>query len=313
MQEFLSHVKQGLSQSPKKLSSRYFYDAKGDALFQQIMKMDAYYLPRCEMQIIQQQSEQIAKDISTSHSGLQIVELGAGDGSKTKHLLKQFGPYFKPMEYVAMDISPNVLAINEKLIKTEVVGINHRKIAGNYFETYKNLTPITKGRLVLFLGANIGNYPTPEAIDFFNFVKSNLTKNDYFLVAFDLVKHPRKIIAAYDDHNGITKQFNLNLLERINRELGANFEVSDFDHFPFYNPITGITSSHIISLKQQTVEFPDGFTINFEAFEAIHTEVSKKFFWSDIEAIAHQSKMRIVQTYLDQQKAYAFVLFQPHA
>lgn len=313
MQEFLSHVKNGLSQTPKKLSSRYFYDAKGDTLFQQIMQMDEYYLPRCEMQIIQQQSEQIAKDISALHSGLQIVELGAGDGTKTKHLLKQFAPYFKSMEYVAMDISPNVLAINKKEIKNVLAGLNNKTITGNYFETYKNLAPTTRGRLVLFLGANIGNFTTPEAIDFFNFVKSNLTQNDYFLVAFDLVKHPRKIIAAYDDKKGITKQFNLNLLERMNRELGANFEVSDFDHFPFYNPITGITSSHIISLKKQTVQFPDGFSVTFDAFEAIHTEVSKKFFWSDIEKIASQSKMKIEHAYMDSNKEYSFVLVQPNA
>lgn len=273
--------------------------------------MDEYYLPHCEMQIIHNQSKQIAKDISALHSRLQIVELGAGDGTKTRHLLKQFTPYFKPMEYVAMDISPNILAINESELKDEIIGLNHTSIAGNYFETYKNLAPTTHGRLVFFLGANIGNYPTPETIDFFKFIKSNLTDSDYFLVAFDLVKHPRKIIAAYDDKKGITKQFNLNLLERINRELGANFEVANFDHFPFYNPITGITSSQIISLKKQTVHFPDGFTVTFDAFEAIHTEVSKKFFWSDIKEIASQSKMKIAQAYLDTNKEYAFVLFKP--
>lgn len=312
MQEFLSHVKNGLSQSPKKLSSRYFYDARGDALFQQIMKLVEYYLPHCEMQIIQNQSKQIAQDLSGIHTGLQIVELGAGDGTKTKHLLKQFAPYFKPMEYVAMDISPNILAINESELKGAIKGLNHTSIAGNYFKTYKNLAPSTHGRLVLFLGANIGNFPAPETIDFFNFIKSNLNENDFFLVAFDLVKHPRKIIAAYDDKKGITKQFNLNLLERMNRELGANFEISYFDHFPFYNPISGITSSQIISLKKQTVQFPDGFTVTFDAFEAIHTEISKKFFWNDIEEIASQSKMKITQTYLDTNKEYAFVLFKPN-
>ncbi len=312
MQEFLSHVKNGLRQSPKKLSSRYFYDDKGDALFQQIMQMDEYYLPSCEMQIIQHQSKQIAKDISAFHTELQIVELGAGDGTKTKHLLRQFAPYFKNIEYVAMDISTNVLAINKNEIKTELTGINHRSIAGNYFETYKALTPTTYGRLVVFLGANIGNFLTTEAIDFFKFVRSNLSRNDYFLVAFDLVKHPRKIISAYDDKKGITKRFNLNLLDRINRELGANFEILNFDHFPFYNPITGITSSHIISLKKQTVQFPDGFTAAFEAFEAIHTEVSKKFFWNDIEDIATNSKMNITQSYYDDCKDYAFVLLSPY-
>jgi L-histidine Nalpha-methyltransferase len=313
MQEFLAHVKEGLSQSPKKLSSRYFYDAKGSALFQKIMQLDEYYLPLCEMQIIQNQSASIAKDISVNHSSLQIVELGAGDGTKTKHLLKQFSTHFTTLEYVAMDISPNILAINKDETNSEIEGLNQISIAGNYFETYKNMNPTHHGRLVLFLGANIGNFPGSEAIAFFEFIRRGLSSNDYFLVAFDLVKHPRKIIKAYDDSAGITGQFNLNLLERMNRELGADFDISNYEHFPFYNPISGITSSHIICLKNQTVQFADGFTVSFDAFEAIHTEISKKFFWNDIEEIAYKSKMNLTQTYYDSGKEYAFVLFQPHA
>lgn len=312
MQEFLRHAKEGLSQTPKKLSSRYFYDAKGDALFQQIMQLDEYYLPFHEMQIIQNQSESIAKDIAANHSSLQIIELGAGDGTKTKQLLKQFSTHFSPLEYVAMDISPNILAINKEEIKDEVAGLNHISIAGNYFDTYKNLDLTHHGQLVLFLGANIGNFNITEAIIFFQYIKQGLSSKDYFLVAFDLVKHPRKIINAYDDRQGITKQFNLNLLERMNRELGADFIISNYDHFPFYNPITGITSSQIISLKNQSVQFADGFTVTFNAYEAIHTEISKKFFWSDIEEIANKSKMHIAKTYFDNQKEYAFVLFSPY-
>jgi len=313
MQEFLEHVKEGLSISPKKLSSRYFYDTQGDALFQQIMKLEEYYLPRCEMQIIEHQSKQLAKDISKTHKQLQIVELGAGDGTKTKHLLRQVKPYFETLEYLALDISANVLNINKREITKEVNNINHSSLAGNYFETYKNLPPTSKGRLVLFLGANIGNYAMPDALEFFKFVKANLRKNDFFMVAFDMVKHPKKILAAYDDSQGITKQFNLNLLERINRELGANFNIEAFDHFPFYNPLTGITSSQIISLEAQTVQFKDGFSVKFEAFEAIHTEVSKKFFWADIEDIASATQLNIVKTYLDSNQEYAFVLFQRNA
>jgi len=313
MQEFLNHVKEGLSKPQKKLSSRYFYDEKGDQLFQHIMTLDEYYLPRCEMQIIQSQSEQIAKDISKFHSGLQIVELGAGDGTKTMHLLKIFDPNFTPMQYVALDISSNVLSINGKEIKSELKHINHISIPGDYFETYKNLSPTQHGRLVLFLGANIGNYNTEEIIEFFKFIKSKLSENDFFLVAFDLAKDPRKIRAAYDDREGATRDFNLNLLVRINRELGANFDISKFDHFPFYNPTTGIASSQIISLIEQNVQFPDGYTASFDAFETIHTEVSKKFFWKEILHIANDSKVSIIQKYFDSKQEYAFILFQPKA
>ncbi len=309
MQEFLKHVKIGLSQIPKKLSSRYFYDEKGDELFQQIMQLEEYYLPACEMEIIETQGKQIAEDISKEHHKLQIIELGAGDGSKTKHFLKQISSFFQQMEYVALDISPNILEVNKNEVENHVSGLKQSSIAGNYFETYKRLPETTKGRIVLFLGANIGNYPIAEAIAFFQFVKSRLNKRDYFLVSFDLVKHPRKIIKAYDDSLGITRQFNLNLLERMNRELGADFDILKFDHFPFYNPITGITSSQLFSLENQKVHFPDGFVAEFNAFEAINVEVSKKFFWKDIEEIALKSGMKIRETYCDKNKEYAFVMF----
>ncbi len=313
MQEFLEHVKNGLSQIPKKLSSRYFYDVKGDELFQQIMHMEEYYLPACEMEIIETQGKQIAENISKEHHNLQIVELGAGDGSKTKHFLKQISPYFQQVEYVALDISPHILEVNKSEMENHISGLSQSSIAGNYFETYKRLPDTNKGRIVLFLGANIGNYPISESISIFQFVKSGLNKSDYFLVSFDLVKHPRKIIKAYDDSLGITRQFNLNLLERMNHELGTDFDISKYDHFPFYNPITGITSSQLFSLENQQVHFPDGFVSEFNAFEAINVEVSKKYFWSDIDEIANKSKMNIIQTYYDTGKEYAFVLFQPQA
>ncbi len=310
MGEFFEHVKQGLSKSPKEISSRYFYDAKGDALYQKIMELEEYYLPRCEMQIIENNSNQIAQDISARHSCIQIVELGAGDGTKTKHMLRQFQPYFSALEYVAMDISHHVLDINVKEIRSEIEQVDYKGVAGDYFETYRSLPTTSNGRLVLFLGANIGNYNTTEVHGFFRFVQSRLKEDDYFLVAFDLVKNPRKILAAYDDSKGITKEFNLNLLERMNRELGANFNIQHFDHFPYYNPLTGIASSQIVSLKKQTVEFSDGFSVAFDLFEAIHTEISKKFFWRDIEEIAQESQMHIEQTYFNPNKGYTFVLFR---
>lgn len=308
--EFLQHVEDGLSKTPKKLSSRYFYDATGDALFQQIMQLDEYYLPECEMEIIKTKSTDIATNIAKKHQQLQVVELGAGDGSKTKFLLQQFIPFFKQLEFLALDISPNILEVNKKEIEAHNPTLKQQSVAGDYYKTYPSISETEHARLVMFLGANIGNFHIPQIIDFFKFIKTQLKDNDYLLVAFDMVKHPRKIIAAYDDSQGITKKFNLNLLQRINRELGANFNMSKFDHFPFYNPLTGITSSQIISLEQQQVDFKSGFSVQFDAFEAIHTEVSKKFFQKDIEEIAEQSQLKIHSTYNNQQHDYKFVLFE---
>ncbi|MCH8569111.1 MAG: L-histidine N(alpha)-methyltransferase [Balneolales bacterium] len=313
MEEFLVHVKRGLSQNPKKLSSRYFYDTQGDALYQQIMQLKEYYLPACEMQIIKSRSSEIARRIAAIHPHLQVIELGAGDGSKTRYMMYHFHPFFDQLEYIAMDISANVLEINRKEILEQTPELNYQNVAGNYFETYPKLKRGDAGRLVLFLGANIGNYLKQDAIDFFDFIKSGLQINDYLLVAFDLVKHPRKILKAYDDSKGATKAFNLNLLERINRELGGNFKLDDFDHFPFYNPQNGITTSNIISLKEQEVKLSDGSVFHFDAYEAIHTEVSKKFFRQDIEDIASKSNYLMDETYYDEKKEYAFVLFKHEA
>jgi len=309
MNRFLQHVKEGLAKTPKALSSRYFYDEIGDGLFQEIMQLEQYYLPACEMQIIQQQSQLMAKDLAQTHKSLQIVELGAGDGSKTKHLLKQFEPYFDALEYVAMDISESILDVNKQEVESEVSSIDISSVAGNYFQTYKDLPDTSYGRLVLFLGANIGNYLFDDAVAFCQYVKQGLRKNDAFIVAFDLVKHPRKIIAAYDDSEGITKAFNLNLLNRMNRELGADFDTSKFEHFPYYNPTNGITESHIVSLEDQIVHFSDGFDVRFEAFEAIHTEISKKYFPKDIQCLSDNSGLKISQTYYNSTKEYAFVSF----
>jgi len=309
MNEFLQHVKEGLTKTPKALSSRYFYDEIGDKLFQEIMQLEQYYLPVCEMQIIQQQSQQMAKNLAQVHKKLQIIELGAGDGSKTKHLLNQFRPHFDALEYVAMDISESILCVNKREIESEVSGIDICSKAGNYFQTYKDLPETSYGRLVLFLGANIGNFILDDAANFFHFVKQGLKENDAFIVAFDLVKHPRKIIAAYDDCKGITKAFNLNLLSRMNRELGADFDISKFEHFPFYNPACGSSVSHIVSLEDQIVHFSDGFEVKFESYETIHTEISKKYFPKDIKYLSDHSGLSISQTYCNQNKDYALVMF----
>ena len=311
---FLEHVQDGLLKNPKKLSSRYFYDEVGDALFQRIMKLEEYYLPRFEMDIITNKSAQIATDIAKELKQIEVLELGAGDGTKTKHMLKAFMPHFDQVDYVAMDISNNILETNEAEVKGIIPDLKQTNYAGDYFETYKAVPKVEAGgRLVLFLGSNIGNYLVDDAAEFFKFVQSKLTSKDYLLVAFDLAKDPRKIIAAYDDREGVTKQFNLNLLTRINRELGANIDVSKFDHFPFYNPFTGVTSSQIISLEKQTINLESGFSVDIDAFEAIHTEVSKKYFPKDIRELAAKANMHIANEYFNATVEYVFTLFQPNA
>ena len=311
MSEFLDHIKEGLGKTPKRLSSRYFYDERGDALFQQIMQLGEYYLPALERAIIGEQGEQIAKKIAGEHNGLQVVELGAGDGSKTKLLLQKFASHFDSLVYTALDISEHILKVNAQNVEQFVPGIRVEGHPGNYFKTYPRLPYRPQGRLVLFLGSNIGNFLIDEAVEFFGFLKKGLRAEDFLLVSFDLVKHPRKIIKAYDDPQGITRAFNLNLLERMNREAGANFDVAHFDHFPYYDPLSGVTSSHIVSLREQEVSFKDGFSVQFDAFEAIHTEVSKKYFLKEIDSLAALSGIHIAERFCDPENEYALVLYKP--
>lgn len=310
MSSFNEHVIKGLSKKPKKLSSRYFYDKKGDELFQQIMNLDEYYLPQSELEIINKHSSAIANKIKLKSQDLEIVELGAGDGTKTQYFLESLTAIIKNVKYIPLDISAHILEINLQTINELVPELEINPVPGNYFKTYLPLPKEKSSRLVLFLGANIGNFTMEEAKDFMKTINLGLETEDFALIAFDLVKHPRKILSAYDDSKGVTKEFNINLLSRINKELGANFDLDAFDHYPTYNPETGLTSSYIISLKNQTVRLSSGEEFYFEAYEPIHTEVSKKFFKKDIQALCAASNFNISEWYFDSTKGYAFVLLE---
>ena len=310
MNQFKKDVIKGLSATPKKISSRYFYDKAGDVLFQKIMNLEEYYLPQCELEIINQQSDKIAKYISEHTDHVEIIELGAGDGSKTLHMLEEFKQTGIDFSYRPMDISANILRTNQAKINSILPDLKIDPIAGNYFETYPKIKNTGKNRLVLFLGGNIGNFLLDEALDFIRFMSANSSQNDYILIAFDLVKNPRKILAAYDDSKGITAEFNLNLLKRINREFGANFIVENFMHFPHYNPENGITSSHLISTKSQSVTLETGETFHFDKYETIHTEVSKKYFIKEIEYLAKHSGLKLKEWFFDEAKEYSLVLMR---
>ena len=309
MDSFLEHVKNGLSAPIKKLSSRYFYDDKGSKIYQKIMASEEYYLPELEMEIILNQSEDIAEEIAENNSRIEVIELGAGDGSKTAHILKAFDHHFDQLSFTALDISSSILEENRANILKAVPELKHQAKPGDYFKTFEELEPSSHSRLVLFLGANIGNYGLKEAGEFFQFINKGMSEDDYFLVAFDMVKDPETILSAYNDKEGHTAAFNLNLLERINRELGGNFDLSQFKHHPFYNPLTGICSSQLISLKDQLVCLEDGSSFHFKAFEPIHTEISKKYFERDIEILAKESGMEIIESYTSANAGYSFVLF----
>ena len=310
--DFKQDILHGLRSPQKSLPSKYFYDEQGDALFQQIMQMEEYYLPGCEREIIENEVQNIASELMRSSSHWNIIELGAGDGSKTLQLLKGLLNLGICIEYTALDISSNVLTINSENMRMALPDIPVKTIPGNYYRTYNSVVKKAPFNLIIYMGSNIGNYSLAGAQKFLNWLKMGMTRNDLAMIAFDLKKHPKTILDAYNDAAGITKTFNLNLLSRINRELGANFVIEKFDHYPYYEPVTGTAYSFLVSLEDQTVNI-DGNNITFAKHEVIHTEISTKYSLPEIEKLGKDSGYDIMHHFLDHRRYYALTMLRHNA
>jgi L-histidine N-alpha-methyltransferase len=286
MDNFLKDVIQGLQKSQKSLPSKYFYDEEGSRIFQKIMALEEYYLPECEVEILRESSADILKELP--FSDLDIIELGAGDGSKTVIMLEEAKLKFNKLTYLPMDISPEILEVNKELVQKQIPDLKVEPVAGDYLHTLDLLKERTNPRLVLFMGSNIGNFPNGKALEFIQFVNDFLRPGDFFLMGVDLKKNPHVIRAAYNDREGVTKQFNLNLLNRINRELNADFNIEAFEHYGVYNPLTGSALSFLVSLEEQKVKIGE-MEISFNKYETIHTEISQKYSLKELDKIASQT------------------------
>lgn len=304
---FEKDVLTGLQSNPKRLYSKYFYDDKGSAIFQQIMHMPEYYLPGCETEILRLRAKDIIRKLP--HKSYDVIELGAGDGSKTALFLDPLVREKEKVSYIPLDISPEILSVNEKIMEEKLPGLCVKPIAGDYFETLKNISSGKNPKIILFLGSNIGNFEGEKALDFIRFVKSFMRKGDHLMLGVDLKKHPRTILAAYDDPAGITKKFNINLLERINRELDGNFNTAGFDHYASYDPLSGATKSYLISNAAQKVQVA-GQTIAFFPFEAIHMEVSQKYSLHDLDQIRQKVGFHMDHHFTDSKTYFSISLFE---
>jgi len=308
--QFANDIEQGLSQIPKKLSSKYFYDEKGDELFQQIMAMEEYYPTNCEFEILSTHQADLLKDVAAKR--FDLIELGAGDGTKTKVLLRHFSQQKADFRYVPIDISGNILDELENALSEELPGLKVSPVQGDYFKSLKQIPHIENTqKVVLFMGGNIGNLDMEEASVFLRVLASHLHKGDLLMVGFDLKKDPKVILDAYNDKQGITRAFNLNLLTRMNNELGANFCLSQFKHWPTYNPLTGATKSYLVSTESQEVyiEALDK-TFQFDAHEAIDMELSQKYSLKDIQALAVKSGFTVKKNYTDKRNYFVDSLWQ---
>jgi L-histidine N-alpha-methyltransferase len=297
---FYDDVVNGLQQTPKRLDSKYFYDAEGDKLFQQIMNCDEYYLTNCEMEIFTRQTGAIAETMMQGGQPFDLIELGAGDATKSIHLLKNLQQQKADFTYLPIDISGHVIALLNATLPLSLPGLKINGLQGEYFEMLQKAASISNNRkVVLFMGSNIGNMPVADAEAFCAELRNNLNPGDMVIIGFDLKKNPETILAAYNDKQGITRQFNLNLLKRINRELGADFDVDQFHHYAMYDPETGSCKSYLVSLKKQQVHLPDSKLIHFEKDEFICMEISQKYTLNQTEQFAIKSGFKPVANFFD--------------
>ena len=302
--QFLNDVLAGLQAEPKFLSSKYFYDEKGDQIFQQIMEMKEYYLTNSEMEILQEQSAKLATLISSGGTSFDLIELGAGDATKSVHLLKALLQQQLDFTYLPIDISDHVINDLEENLPKKLPELQIHGLNGDYFKMLEKAKSISNRRkVVLFMGANIGNMDLAEAENFCRDLREELSPNDLLIIGFDLKKNPQQILAAYNDPAGITRSFNLNLLHRINRELDGDFDVSNFDHYASYDPETGACKSYLISLENQRVNIGDE-TIRFNKNEYIYMEISQKYSLADIDALANKTGFTPVHRFFDHQQYF---------
>jgi dimethylhistidine N-methyltransferase len=302
-QQFYDDVIAGLNTSPKRLNSKYFYDANGDKLFQDLMNCPEYYPTNCELEIFSEKTDEIANALIGGGDAFDLIELGAGDAMKSTYLLKHLLEKKADFTYLPIDISDNVISYLNITLPVTLPGINITGLNGEYFDMLKKAAAISSRRkVVLFLGSNIGNMPVPEAIEFCRVLRSHLSEGDMVLIGMDLTKDPKVVLAAYNDEGGITKRFNLNLLERINRELNANFDLTKFDHYPTYDPETGSCKSYLISLEDQQVTIGGKETIAFSKNEYIYMEISQKFTVMQTDQMALNAGFAPVDRFFDTKK-----------
>jgi len=220
---FYDDVVCGLSSSPKFLSSMYFYDAIGDKLFQDLMACEEYYPTNCEMEIFSEKTAEICDALMGDGDAFDLIELGAGDATKSTYLLKHLLEKGADFSYLPIDISSNVISYLNITLPVTLPGLQITGLNGEYFDMLTKASAISdKRKVVMFLGSNVGNMPVDVATQFCADVRNHLSTGDMILIGVDLKKNPATVLAAYNDKEGITKRFNLNLLERINRELGGN-------------------------------------------------------------------------------------------
>lgn len=311
--QFAEDVLKGFTSTPKSLSSKYFYDDEGSRLFQEIMKLPEYYLTASEFEIFSEQTADIFAAFTNGANSYDLIELGAGDGTKTAVLIEHFLKQQVDFTYSPIDISKEACDALSAIFRARFPELRIRPLNGDYFKILKSLKNGSERRkIMMFLGSNIGNFNREQAVDFFKELREVMNPNDRLFTGFDLQKDPHVIVNAYDDSQGVTAAFNLNLLNRINRELGADFDLDKFSHYAVYRPVECAARSFLISREKQTVHINAlNRSFEFDQWEAIFMEISQKYSLTMIAELASESGFEIEATFFDSKNYYCDSLWKP--
>jgi dimethylhistidine N-methyltransferase len=304
---FGKDVKSGLTSEPKRLSFSYLYDEEGSRLFDLICELPEYYVARAEREILQDRAVEIRDRFPGE---VALVELGNGSAAKTRILIEAFLSDRDSLCYAPIDISPVALEHSSQDLAQKYDSLEIIAVAGDFEQGLLRLSSIIDcPKLILFFGSSIGNLEPEEAVSLLKLIRKLMRHHDRLLVGIDLRKERAILEAAYNDARGITAQFNLNLLARINSELGGNFDLTRFRHRAVYNEEKGRIEMYLDSLCDQQVWIDRlGLMVNLREGEAIHTENSYKFSLSQIEDLAHKANLQVEHQWMDSEKRFSLNL-----
>lgn len=306
---FAIDVASGLTASPKAMPPKYFYDELGSRLFEAICFLPEYYLTRAESEILREHADEIVASIA---SPARVVELGSGSAEKTRYLLEALLRRQERLHYLPVDISDASLERSSLELLHLYSDLRITAYAADYFTALRSLSGADENErtIALFLGSNLGNFNSDEALNFLRQVRKVLRADDGLLIGVDLKKSADILVPAYDDALGVTAAFNRNLLVRINRELDADFRIEKFLHKAIYNQALGRIEAHLLSTERQTVRINRlDLEIHFEAGETIHTENSYKFDLEQLAELAGATGFSLEKSWFDRQRRFSFNLF----
>ena len=287
-QQMVRDVRRGLMSNPKELSPKYFYDERGSELFEEITQLPEYYLTRAERALL----ETLIGDIVRSAKPCTLVELGAGSATKTRIILDAMRAQGCAESYVPIDVSRDFLEATALQLRAEYSDIRIVPVVSDITESF-TLPEMAGPVLVVFLGSTIGNFPREAAIRLLAHLARSMSPADRFLLGADLRKDPEVIHRAYNDSRGVTAAFNLNILERLNRELNADFPIDAFEHRASYSTQHHRVEMHLVARRPVKVMIPEIGEISFSEGESVRTELSYKYDRAAIEDLVGQAGLKM--------------------